>query len=628
MASPQNPTPGGCGQRVVLENGSFEQPRISDRAHVAFFDDASVSGGVPGWRTTASDHKIELWPQESTNFTAADGDQLAELNANETSTLYQDLPTTPGMKLYWKLSHRGRKGSDTMKVQIGPAPQGDATFTPNYESDDLTDGNTAWGEHSGTYTVPPGQSTTRFAFVSVSAAGGDTSVGNLLDNITFGTAPCVVLTKKASPGGELKIGDTITYEVTATNEGGSPADNLVLTDAVPAGTSFVPGSLRITDGLGAGDHSDQSGDDRASYDAASRTVTFHLGDGATSGKGGSLDPTTSDKPVSTTIQFSVKVERAGGGNQLENQATATYDNSLDTPTEHKTSTSNAVTTPVQRAVELALIKAADRTQVAVGELVTFHLIVTNNGPSDATGVTVTDKLPKNLKYVSASAIGDSSNGYDPGTGKWKVGALAPHASAHLQLQAVVTTPGPIRNTAIATANETSTDTSGTGTGTSTVIMCAHPQPPCPPPYGGGWGGGGWGGNPYGGWNPGGWNPGGWNQGGWNQGGCSPAPCPDTCGHTASGRTEPGKGWKVYTSKTIFIDVDTSEAGFTATPVYTTSIGGTGGSQYILGGVTGIYSATPTGFRIHVYRTDDRPLTPADAESYGWYVNWIGHQQAS
>ncbi|MGW3464887.1 hypothetical protein ACWDE9_37310, partial [Streptomyces olivaceoviridis] len=94
----------------------------------------------------------------------------------------------------------------------------------------FTDGNTAWGYYTGTYTVPAGQTTTRFAFRSISAAGGNRSIGNFLDGIFFGTAAYVVLDKSAVPAGPLDVGDVVTYRITAKNEGGGAAENLTLTD--------------------------------------------------------------------------------------------------------------------------------------------------------------------------------------------------------------------------------------------------------------------------------------------------------------------------------------------------------------------------------------------------------------
>ncbi|MER7209442.1 hypothetical protein [Streptosporangium sp. NPDC000239] len=93
---------------------------------------------------------------------------------------------------------------------------------------------------------------------------------------------------------------------------------------------------------------------------------------------------------------------------------------------------------------------------------------------------------------------------------------------------------------------------------------------------------------------------------------------------ASGHTAPGQGWQAYGPNGIYIDVDTTAAHFTGAPVYVTSIGSTGGNQWSLVGPSAVYDATASKFRVYVQWKDSRPLTPAIAQQYGWYINWIGY----
>ncbi|ALO98541.1 Putative peptidoglycan binding protein [Streptomyces hygroscopicus subsp. limoneus] len=462
-------TPPAAPLRVALVNGSFEQPSVTG---VEILPDASQTQAakwVPGWLTTASDHRIELWHSGFQGVPAADGAQFAELNANEVSTLYQDLPTTPGTKLYWRLYHRGRQGQDTMALDIG-APGS------MVEQRRFTDGNTAWGYYTGTYTVPAGQTTTRFAFRSISAAGGNRGIGNFLDGIFFGTAPYVVLDKTAIPAGPLDVGDVVTYRITAKNEGGGAAGNLTLTDVIPQGTTYLPGSLRIVGGPNTGAKTDAQGDDQAYYDAQANKVVFHLGNGATSADGGGL-PNTETLPAGTTVEYRVTIDRASGGKQITNTATASYENRLGDTPEPLTSTSNEQVTEVKPAADLTVAKAADATTVTVGQTVTYRITVHNAGPNDATGVTVTDQLPEGLTFLSAEGPGS----HDPATGQWTVGDLANGANATLVLRAKATKAGLIDNTATATADEKDPDTANN---TDTVSVCVEPAPSCCDPCAG------------------------------------------------------------------------------------------------------------------------------------------------
>lgn len=104
---------------------------------------------------------------------------------------------------------------------------------------------------------------------------------------------------------------------------------------------------------------------------------------------------------------------------------------------------------------------------------------------------------------------------------------------------------------------------------------------------------------------------------------------------ASGKTQPGATkWQRDTSSVgdgIYVDVDTSAAGFAQTPIYVTSIGG---DSYHWGvtGASAVYKPTPTGFRVEIrwdkgFR-DDTSLTPELANGYKWHINWIAFEPFS
>ena len=60
-------------------------------------------------------------------------------------------------------------------------------------------------------------------------------------------------------------------------------------------------------------------------------------------------------------------------------------------------------TDVIPEVDLAIVKSDNVDPVVPGENLVYTLVVTNNGPSDATGVVVEDTLPAEVSYVSGSA---------------------------------------------------------------------------------------------------------------------------------------------------------------------------------------------------------------------------------
>ena len=108
----------------AIVNGSFEKP-----GQTKMLAPQLEAQTVPGWSTTATGHLIEFGvnigtssaPQLSGNDKRIpDGNQFAELNADEVSTLYQNVSTVDGHIYEWGLSHRGRAGTDTMALIIGP----------------------------------------------------------------------------------------------------------------------------------------------------------------------------------------------------------------------------------------------------------------------------------------------------------------------------------------------------------------------------------------------------------------------------------------------------------------------------------------------------------------------------
>ncbi|MDO4377874.1 MAG: Cna B-type domain-containing protein [Erysipelotrichia bacterium] len=195
-----------------LLNGSFENPSTKKGNYIQ----SSISTSNLYWNTTADEKRIEIAYANSNNYffgvsQAADGDQFAELNCEEEGSLYQDVLTVPGTTLNWSFYHRARlqtwgggdtaiqyfNGIDTMALVIVSAETMSAIETQQ-DIIDVVNNPTAynafvlkhsagneWSAVSGNYVVPAGQYLTRFFFVSVSAASGDKTIGNLIDKVQF-----------------------------------------------------------------------------------------------------------------------------------------------------------------------------------------------------------------------------------------------------------------------------------------------------------------------------------------------------------------------------------------------------------------------------------------------------------
>ena len=382
----QSPTT--CTTQSALTNGSFESPSIADGTSARV-----PATEVPGWGGT--DATIGVFASGAEGITAPAGRQFVEVSSTVNGSLFQDVRTTPGQTLSWSVRHRGHRGTETMRVLIG-APDGTLTQSGG----NITDGTAAWRTSTGTYRVPAGQTTTRIWFRTLPTAGG--SVGNLIDDVAFGSSACVIVGKTAvdltRATGTAQVGDVLRYSLSASNGGGSPATASVLTDALPAGLEFVPGSLRVADGPGAGAITDRASDDRGEFAAASRTVTVRLGDGATATAGGSLSP-----GAATTVTFDVRVTVAAAAGSVANTGRVSYADALLAGVQ--TSTSPTVQTPVAAAADVGIATSIDTNPLVAGAPVRIGLVASNAGPQAATGVVVSYPIPAGVTGVAATGPG-------------------------------------------------------------------------------------------------------------------------------------------------------------------------------------------------------------------------------
>ena len=111
----------GTSDSRKLLNGSFEE----GQTFTGNYSQPNQSA-VPSWNTTAFQGKIELFRKNTGTYINGvtlepkDGTYAAELNADEESTLYQNVKTTPSSVYEWGLDHGGRNGKDIMALVIGP----------------------------------------------------------------------------------------------------------------------------------------------------------------------------------------------------------------------------------------------------------------------------------------------------------------------------------------------------------------------------------------------------------------------------------------------------------------------------------------------------------------------------
>jgi uncharacterized repeat protein (TIGR01451 family) len=104
------------------------------------------------------------------------------------------------------------------------------------------------------------------------------------------------------------------------------------------------------------------------------------------------------------------------------------------------------------AADVSVAKTDAPDPVHVGQPLTYKVTVTNNGPQAATGVTVTDQLPKNAGFGSAQTTqGTCTLKPEKRTVTCNIGGLAPGSFAVVTIVVKPTQKGTITNTATVTS---------------------------------------------------------------------------------------------------------------------------------------------------------------------------------
>src|SRR5207245_2786381 len=156
--------------------------------------------------------------------------------------------------------------------------------------------------------------------------------------------------------------------------------------------------------------------------------------------------------ASTTVHLVVQVDPAQTSD-VSNTATVSGDQS---DPDHSNDSANVTTTvtpapPPPPSADLAVTKSASPDPFNAGDDLTYTIGVSNDGPSDATGVTLSDPIPAGTSFVSA----DSGGSLSAGTVTWSIGALASGASTtvHLVVQVDPAQTSDVSNTATVTGDQ-------------------------------------------------------------------------------------------------------------------------------------------------------------------------------
>jgi LPXTG-site transpeptidase (sortase) family protein len=335
--------------------------------------------------------------------------------SNATGVQVTDL-LPPGLSLVSATTATGSYNSGTGIWIIGPLANGSSATLAIIATLTSTSAVTNTATKAAEDQVDPVGANNR-ATATVTALGADIAITKTVDNPT------------------PNLGSNVTFTVTATNNGPGNATGVQVTDLLPAGLSLVS----ATPSVGA-------------YSA----VTGIWSIGPLAGGG------------SATLAISATVTSAS---PATNTATRTAEDELDPVPAND----SASVTIIPISADIAITKTVDNPTPNLGSNVTFTVTTTNNGPSNATGVQVTDLLPAGLTFVSAAT---ATGSYNSGTGIWNIGPLANGANASLSIVATATSTAIVTNTATKTA-EVQPDLQTINDSASVTVTAQAPDPVLP-----------------------------------------------------------------------------------------------------------------------------------------------------
>lgn len=253
------------------------------------------------------------------------------------------------------------------------------------------------------------------------------------EGVTVEDGTAIMTATKAVDKSTAKVGDTLTYTITAGNAAAATAglENAVMTDTIPEFLSFSYGSVQV-DGVTA----------NYSYDSASRKLSVELGD---------IIP-----GQAKTITFAAVINANAYGKSFKNTAVLSADNDGD-----KTATDGGVTVG-DGTGRMTAAKAVDKSTAKVGDTLTYTITASNaeTATVDLENVILRDTIPAevNFNFGSVQVDGYSARySYDSASRRLSVelGKIAPDQTKTITFTAVINSTAygkSFKNTAVLTAD--------------------------------------------------------------------------------------------------------------------------------------------------------------------------------
>lgn len=244
--------------------------------------------------------------------------------------------------------------------------------------------------------IPNGATSATLKFTTTGEVFGAHAVAFATNLYVPNITSNVVKTVQDLNGGDLLVGDTLRYTISMSNTGQDTATDVILTDNIPAYTTYKPNSLNVVSGPNTGVKTDASADDQAEYiSTGTPRVVFRLGTGANATLGGQL-PFFNPPPAQTSITFDVTVNSGiPTGTLISNSASVSYKGQTIPANTYGTSSSAATAAVLTPPV---LAKSFTPSTIDVNGVSQLKIIVSNPASNAGTlnNVIFSDTYPAGL----------------------------------------------------------------------------------------------------------------------------------------------------------------------------------------------------------------------------------------
>ncbi|MDO9159774.1 MAG: DUF11 domain-containing protein, partial [Burkholderiaceae bacterium] len=185
------------------------------------------------------------------------------------------------------------------------------------------------------------------------------------------------------------------------------------------------------------------GNGQATYNINTRTITWNIG----------------SIPRGGFVFMKVYLYTIGSGNKTAAMTTTAKLVSVDQNDTNSTNDESSYGLYAPTSADIKVTQTYTTFTNSSGDYVTYSITVTNNGPDNATGIKITDKLPTGLQYAGNSLSTDggftwttNSSAYTSSNGVWNIGNINNGSSPLiLNITAKITGTGIIKNRAYLSA---------------------------------------------------------------------------------------------------------------------------------------------------------------------------------